>query len=209
MANVNQPGGLTPVRYRNGVAWTGAINFYSIAAADTQAYWPGDAVSTNVATAGTPGADTFGIPNVTLWTGATVPIRGVIVAIGTNPQGGPFINPSNLTLLSRPSGVATVPYYVGVVDDPNILFEVQEGGAGSVLLQGSVTRNVSLNIGTRTGTRILSPAFLDNATVATTATLQLKIYAAIQRTDNTPYTALQKWLVSINNHEFSPGTASL
>ena len=209
MVNQNMPGGLSPVRYRNGVAWSGAINFYSIAAADTQAYWPGDPVTTVVATAGTPGADTFGIPNVTLWAGPTVPVRGVIVAIGTNPQGGPFINPANLTLLNRPAGVATVPYYIAVVDDPNVLFEVQEGGAGAVLLAPSVSRNVGLNTGVRTGVRTLSPAFLDNATVAATATLPLKIYAAVQRADNAPYLVFQKWLVSINNHEFSPGTASL
>jgi hypothetical protein len=209
MANQNQPSGLAPVRYRNGSPWNGAVNFYSIAAADTNAYWIGDPVSTLVSTAGTPGGDSFGIPNVTLWAGATVPVRGVIVAIGTNPQGGPFINPNNLTQIYRPSGAAAVPYYVAVVDDPEVLFEIQEAGVHAVLTAASISRNVSLNTGTRSGTLLLSPTYLDNNTVSTTATLQLKIQAAIQRADNTPFTQYQKWLVSINNHEFSAGTASL
>lgn len=209
MANQNQPSGLAPVRYRNGSPWNGQASFYSIAAADTNAFFIGDPVSTLVSTAGTPGGDTMGVPNVTLWAGATVPIRGIIVAIGTNARGGPYINPNNLTAMSRPSGAQSVPYYVAVVDDPNVIFEIQEGGAGSVLTAASISRNVSINTGTRANGVNLSPAYLDNNTVGTTATLALKILSAVQRSDNTPFTQYQKWLVAINNHEFSSGTASL
>lgn len=208
MPNQNQPTGFSPVRHLNGAPYNGAVNIYAIAAADTAAYWPGDPVSTMVATAGTPGADTWGIPNVTLWAGATVAIRGFIMAIGTNPQGGPYINPANLTLTNRPSGAATSIYYVAVADDPDLLFEVQEAGVGAVLLAASVTRNVSINTGTRTGSRTFSPAYLDNNTVAVTATLPLKIMRAVQRSDNTPYTQYQKWWVMVNNHEMRGGTAS-
>ena len=208
MANQNQPSGFSPVRHRSGAPYTGSVSIYAIAAADTAAYWPGDPVSTMVASAGTPGADTWGIPNVTLWAGATVAVRGVIMALGINPQGGPYINPNNLTLTNRPSGANTAIYYAAVADDPDLVFEVQEAGAGSVLLAASVSRNVSINTGTRTGSRTFSPAYLDNNTVNTTVTLPVKILSAVQRSDNTPYTTFQKWLVMFNNHEFRAGTVS-
>ena len=41
----------------------------------------------------------------------------------------------------------------------------------------------------------------------TTATLNLKVLQAVQRPDNTPYTAYQRFLVQINNHDFSGGTS--
>ena len=205
MANANQSSGLAPVRYRNGNPWNGAINYYCILAADTNAFWIGDPVTT----IGNAGGDAKGWPSVTLGA-AGAAVRGVIVGLGTIAGGGPYINPNNLTAISRPLGAATVNYYAAVVDDPDVLFEIQEAGAGAVLTTGSISRNVNLNIGTRNAAAVplLSPAFLDNNTVNTTATLNLKIYQAIQRMDNTPFTAFQKWLVSINNHEFSGGTAS-
>jgi hypothetical protein len=161
MANASTLSGLSPVRYLSGSPWNGAVNLYCILPADTNAYWIGDAVTT----IGNANADANGIPAVTL-AAAGAAIRGVIVGIGTAaPGSGPYINPNNLAAISRPSGAQTPTYYVAVVDDPDVLFEIQEGGAGSVLTATSVNRNVNLNTGTRSGTLNVSPAFLDNNTV--------------------------------------------
>lgn len=203
MANANQPSGLAPVRYRNGNPWNGAVNLYCILAAATPQFWIGDPVTT----IGNAGADTFGIPAVTL-AAAGAAVRGVIVGLGTLGPGGPYVNPNNLNQLTRPAGAQAGNWYAAVVDDPNVLFEIQEGGIGAVLTASSVNRNVNFNLGTRTATLGLSPCFLDNNTVNTTATLNLKIFQAAQRVDNAPFAAFQKWLVSINNHEFSSGTTS-
>lgn len=205
MANANQPSGLAPVRYRNGNLWNGAVNYYSILAANTNAFWIGDPVTT----IGNAGGDAAGWPSVTL-ASAGAAVRGVIVAMGTNLGGGPYINPNNLTSIARPLGAATVNYYAAVCDDPDVLFEIQEAGAGATLLTASISRNVNFNTGTRNPATVplLSPTFLDNNTVNTTATLNLKIYQAVQRMDNIPFTTFQKWIVAINNHEFSGGTAS-
>lgn len=202
MPNANQPSGLSPVRYLSGSPWNGAVNLYCVLAADTNRFAIGDAVTT----IGNANADGNGIPAVTL-AAAGAAVRGVIVGIGVAPAGGPYINPNNLGALSRPS-VTTLIYYLAVVDDPYVLFEIQEAGAGAVLGASSVNRNVNLNIGTRVDGMLVSPAFLDNNTVNTTATLNLKIISAIQRIDNTFAAANQKWLVKINNHEFSGGTTS-
>lgn len=203
MANQNQPAGLAPVRYLNGAPWNGAVNIYTILAADTAQYWIGDVVTT----IGNAGADSFGNPAVTL-AAAGAASRGVIVGLGTNRM-GPYINPANLNSpLTRPSGAAAVNWYCAVVDDPMVLFEVQEAGVGAVLTSSSVNRNVNFNTGTRTSTLLLSPTFLDNNTVNTTATLNLKIISAAQRADNTPYAQYQKWWVLLNSHEFRAGTTS-
>jgi len=202
MANVNQLSGLAPVRYRSGAPWSGACNIYTILAANTNFFFVGDPVTT----IGNAGGDTAGRPTVTL-ASAGAATRGVIIGIGTNPN-GPWINPNDLTKIYRPSGAQSVDYYCAVVDDPDVLFEIQEGGGGAALTTSSVSRNVNFNTGTRAVTGVgLSPAFLDNATVNTTATLNLKIMSLIQRMDNA-FGTYAKWLVSINSHEYSAGTAS-
>jgi hypothetical protein len=203
MANQNQPAGFMPVRYRSGAPWNGAVNFYTYLAAETAQVWIGDPVTT----VGSANADAFGTPAVKL-ASAGAAVRGVVVGIGTFAQGGPYINPNNLTLFTRPVNAQSGNYYFAVVDDPDVIFEIQEAGAGSTLLAASCNRNANFNLGTRTATLPLSPTFLDNNTVNTTSTLNCKILGAVQRADNTPFTQYQKWLVSINNHEFSTGTTS-
>jgi hypothetical protein len=135
-------------------------------------------------------------------------MRGVIVGLGTI-RNGPYINPNNLNSLpSRPAGAQAANWYALVIDDSNVIFEIQEAGAGSVLTSASVNRNVNFNLGTRTSSLTISPAFLDNNTVSTTSTLNLKILQVVQRPDVTPFAQFAKWLVTINNHEFSGGTTS-
>ena len=202
MANQNQPSGFAPVRYRSGAPWNGAVTTYAFLAAETVQVWIGDPVTT----VGSANADASGVPAVKL-AAAGAAVRGIVVGIGTNPFGG-YFNPNNLNLLTRPVGAQTANYYLAVVDDPDVLFEIQEAGAGSVLLAASTNRNANFNLGTRTATLGLSPTFLDNNTVNTTSTLNCKIFGAVQRADNTPFTTFQKWLVSLNNHEFSTGTTS-
>lgn len=204
MANVSAIAGLVPVRYRSGAPWNGAVSFYTYLAAETAQLWIGDPVTT----VGSANGDSLGVPAVKLAT-AGAAVRGVVVSIGTAPQGAAYFNPNNLNVINRPTGAQTINYYLAVVDDPDVIFEIQEGGVGAVLTATSINRNVNFSTGTRpNSTIVVSPAFLDNNTVNTTSTLNLKILGAVQRPDNTPFTALQKWLVSINNHEFSTGTTS-
>src|ERR1700757_1877027 len=151
--------GFAAVKYKDGNPWNGQAKQYCILAADTAQYWIGDPVTT----IGNAGADTFGVPAVTLGVAGTA-VRGVIVALGTI-RNGPFINPNNLNQLpTRPAGAQSVNWYALVADDPNILFEIQEAGAGSVLTSSSVNRNANFNTGTRTSTLTISPAFLDTNT---------------------------------------------
>ena len=45
--------------------------------------------------------------------------------------------------------------------------------------------------------------------INTTATLNLKILGSPMRLDHIPYTTYQRFLVSINNHDFAGGVAGV
>jgi hypothetical protein len=208
MANLNAPSGLSPVMYRNGNFWNGQVRLYAVAATDTNPYYVGDLVkidSTNF-------ADANGIPYVTRATaGAGVSLRGVVSAVGLaipyGYQGGPFVNPNDLTKNFRPTGAQTSVYYLAVVDDPDVVFEIQEDTTSSPGQASAMTKNCTPTIANPATGVFVSGFTLNSNTYATGATLQLKVIQSVQRPDNTPYTAYQKLLVTINQHDFSGGTA--
>lgn len=220
MAFVNpiKPSGLSPVQFLSGTKYTGQAHMYSIPASDaTYNYFQGDLVSA-IGGGGSTAADVNGIPSVVMTT-AGVAACGVIVAIGTIPQGGPYINPNDLSKTYAPK-VKTQAYYVLVADDPNIIFEVQEGGTGTNFTSNATQRNANIILGAAstaaapTGIYISQTQMDNTAAAAVTATLNLKIVRFAQRIDNhfvtTPSTGGQgqKWWVMINNHQYRAGILS-
>jgi hypothetical protein len=213
--NVSKPSGLSPVRYLNGAKYDGKGQMYAILAADTNPYFPGDLVTPQNT------GDAQGNPCVTLATAGN-PAVGVIVAVGTLNTGtgylvpgGPYVNPNNLAPVNRPSGAQSVVYYALVSDDPNIIYEIQEGGAATNLTTAACNNNANiLYAAPATGVNV-SGTTINNASVATTATLNLKILRLSQRVDNhfstSPATggAGQKWEVIINNHVYRGGTLGI
>lgn len=209
MANVNRPSGFTPVQYLNGAPWNGQARLYSIAAAYGTALYIGDPVISS----GT--ADTNGIPGIAI--GATTGgLRGVIVGLydsgsATAPLSGTsvggIVNP-NITY--RPASNANV-WYASVVDDPNVLFSLQEESNGTQIAATEIGLNTISKSGTGNGfiSGWLLPS-VTGATPAVTATLQLKLMGLIQAPAATNvFGAYAKHLVQINVHELSHGTGSL
>ena len=205
MANLNAPSGLSPVMYRNGNAWNGQVRMYGIAAANTNAIYIGDPLAIDA----TNFSDINGITFLTKAT-AGASMRGVCVGIGLalpyGFQGGPYINPNNLNIQYRPSGAQPTNYYVAVVDDPDLIYEIQEDTSGAPGAAAQMTKNVNLSFGAPATGVYLSGAMALSSSYATTATLNLKVIQAVQRSDNIPFTAYQKLLVTINNHDFNAGT---
>lgn len=200
MPNINAPSGLAPVRYLNGSPWNGQAQLYSILQANGSAYAIGDPVVVGGS------ADPNGVANVVLATAGTGnQVTGVIVSAGSIVNGGFMADPNNLATTVIPAA-KTKNYYVMVANDPNIVFEVQEGGAGAALTVTDVSNNFNLLSGTNSG--YLSGWTLDNASAATTATLQLKLIGLVQRKDNA-LGQYAKWLVKINNHTYAAGTAGV
>lgn len=198
MANADRPSGLTPVRYLNGSPWNGACNIYHVDSTEANALAIGDPVAFSG------DAHTNGVASVTLGTaGATT--LGVIVALGSVVGESVYIDPTDLTLRVIPA-TKTKDYYVAVVDDPNVVFEIQEVSAGTALTSAAVGLNADYVAGTNNG--YLSAFELNNVGEATTATLNCKILGLARKPDNA-YGEHAKWLVLLNNHAFRTGVAGV
>lgn len=199
MANSNKPCGFKPVGYLNGAPWNGQSRVYSIAASYGTALYIGDPVISS----GT--ADANGVPGIAI--GATTgALRGVIIGLGKS-EGSAGFNPSNLDITYRPASDTAV-WYAKVVDDPNVIFEIQEESNGTALAATDVGLNTISKSGTGNG--YVSGWLLPSATGATpntTATLQLRLLGLARRSDNA-FGAYAKWLVQINVHELAHGTGA-
>lgn len=202
MANANRPMGLWPVKHLTGAPFNGQGNLYQIAAADTNAYAIGDPVISSGS------GDANGVPGITL-AAATGNIRGVILGLGKSTgnaiafEAGLF-NPDNLNQTIRPSGAQASDWYALVADSPDLIFEVQEVGTGTALAAVDIGLNTNLLVGANNGFQ--SGWLLDNATKGTTSTLQVRILG-LNRSQDNAFGAYAKWLVKINSHELSAGTA--
>jgi len=203
VANTNKPSGLTPVQYLNGAPWNGQARLYSIAASYATALYIGDPVISS----GT--ADANGVPGIAIY-GGTGAIRGVIVGLGKYE--GLIANPSNLDITYRPASDPAV-WYAMVVDDPNVLFEVQEHANGTALAATEIGLNTILQSGTGNG--YVSGWLLSSttdATAATTATLAVRLMGLVRRLnpDGTwnSFGAYAKHLIKINVHELGTGTGA-
>lgn len=200
MANANRPTGATSIKRLDGSPWNGRLNIYSIPSTDGNAYAIGDPV----ASSGSGSAG--GVPAVTLATGGTGnAIRGFIMTMGGTSFPGFYADPTNLNTIIIPATKLTT-YYVGVCDDPWILVEMQEDSIGNNLAATDIGSNINLVAGTNNG--YVSGWMLDSSTVATGATLQMKLYALSQRADNA-IGQYGKWLALVNNHELKVGSTGI
>lgn len=205
MSNQNKPTGFSPVQYVNGAPWNGQVRIYSVAVSQANPILIGDPVASSGS------SDVYGVQGVTLATAGSA-VRGVVVAGGGifpagNPlPGGPYISPNNLALLTVPAS-NTVVQYVAVVDDPMVMFEIQEIGTGTFFVAADVGLNANFTLGTA-GVAPFSGALLDNANKGTTAALNCRIWGLAQRTDNT-FGQYAKYLVTLNNHELHAAVAGV
>ncbi len=205
MANVSKVAGLKPVGYLNGSPWNGQARKYYVPATNATAIYVGDPVTL------TGDGDTNGVPGVV--TGAAgAAIIGVVVGVVV-ADAGVSLQGTTIDLTRRSLPVSTAGYVL-VADDPNIIFEVEEGvsgGAGTALTSAAIGLNANLVLkAAPTATYQDSGWVVDNSTEAATATLNVKLLGLAQREDNA-FGAAAKWLVKINNHVYgaSTGTAGI
>lgn len=212
MANVAKIAGLTPVKLLSGANWDGRANLYHIDSGDTNAYYPGDPVSLKAGTATIAGEDA-GLQTLTVGQVAGTNV-GVIVSVGTTPRGGPMINPNDLSKTFAPA-TKTVPYYALVVDDPNVIFEITENGAGSRFTVAATSKNANFALAAPATGVVVSGAFLDDGTAAaTTSTFNLKLLGLAQKIDSgsglyNTYGQYAKWWCLLNNHFYLAGRTGI
>ena len=190
MANVDMPAGLKPVRYMSGAPYNGAVNAYSTATGDATAIFIGDPVIIS----GT--AQTInGVIYQDVDQAATGDvIVGVVIAV--DPVLGSGANGRD----STKHRAASTQRIVYVADDPNLLFEIQEVSGGTPLAAADIGLNANFVVGSGNATTGLSGVELNNATEATTNTLDLQIVGFANRVDN-EIGEHAKYLVRINRHQ--------
>ena len=208
MANPNRASGFTPKSYLNGAEWNGQARVYSIAASYATALYVGDPCISS----GT--ADAYGIQGIAIG-GATGALRGVIIGLydsgnTTGIPGGVTVgNIFNPVISYRPASHVNV-WYASVVDDPNVLFEIQENSNGTQLAAADIGLNTISKSGTGNG--YVSGWLLcssTDASPATTATLQLRLMGLSQYPAAlNVFGAYAKHLVKINVHELGTGTGA-
>ena len=207
MANTSRIRGFVPSHYLNGVQWNGQFRIYYHPASDATTIGVGDPVTMLVGG----GSDTSGrFPSVIRAAAATT-IVGVAIGFGTVPTGiqgvdpAVMFDPTNLTLAYGPASTA---YYVAVVDDPFVIFEVQEDSdtvnIGTTDVMGTVEM-LAANCNTSTG---LSGYTIDSST----ATGLIDYYTwRIMRLVDRPDNAIgqyAKWYVLCNRHHYLSGGAA-
>ena len=196
MANVSRVNGLSVIKNLIGGASTGQVNLYFIPSTNASNVFIGDPVkadTTGDTTAA--GGQGLGVQSV-VPSGAAEASVGVVVGFATNP----------LNLNTPQFRAASTGRYVLVSDDPNQIYEVQT--SNGTLTLADVGLNASFGISAGSTTTGSSGVTLDVATVATTATLPLKIVGFVQRPDNEIGNPNSKVLVKINNSQLATGTGT-
>lgn len=197
MANQNKPSGLSPVKYLGGADWDGKGNIYFIGSANTDILSIGDPVKLSG-----DGDTVRGIPGVVRATAGATAV-GVILAIGTSPDGGPYIDPTNLSVVAAPA-TKTKNYYALIADDPSTIFQAQEVNSGTALTSAAIGENIDfLAANPATGVNV-SAFTLDNANHDTTSTRNCKLLG-LARLPNNAFGLASQWLVLINNHAYRTG----
>src|SRR6266446_4945657 len=195
MSNVNAPNGLAPVRTIINANWSQSINLYVIPSGDTSQYGVGDIVLSKA------GSDVNGVPYIKKATASSVP-RGILIGVDPVLQSGVSLvgNPLALEKLTIPA-TKTKDYYVYVVDDPNIIFEIQGDNTTTLTPASFIGLNANPVIGNPVGVSPFSSTVLNTATVATTSTFMMKILSLTQR-PGADFTAYTRFLCKWNAHEF-------
>jgi len=189
MANANTPYGLRPYSYVWGAPYAGAVRVYAVPANNGTALYYGDPVKLI-----TNSSDGNGVQNVVIGTAAGGAYTlGSFMGIANNAGQTTIPVLQNQT----PYLAASQAAYVYVVDDPFVLYAIQEDSLGGAMVSGASGRNADLIAGSGSTVTSQSGWLLDSSTLQTTNTLQLRIIQLLQEVDNAVGT-YAKWLVKLN-----------
>lgn len=178
--------GLKPVRYMNGAPWDGKMTKYYKSASVILG------IGDPVVLSGT--ADSLGVPAVTRAAAASGTITGVFM--GMDP---------NLSDLTKRGMAAADAGYCYVVDDPNVIFQIEEDGDTTPVAAADVGEFADLaTVGNANTTTWVSTVQLDSSTASDED--QLRILGLSQIVGNAIMadTSSTKgiWDVIINEHTY-------
>jgi hypothetical protein len=205
MASVSRISGLRLVKNQTGGSMTGQVETMFVPASDASVIMVGDPVKL----LGDARAAS-GVPTVTRISGATdIPV-GVVVGISFEGQGDvtnvPPVNDLNTPVYRR----ASTDRYLLVCVDPGAVYEVQASQTSqtAATVTSWVGSNASFTTTAGSTTTGASGVQIDTTTVATTATLPMKIVGIPNRPDNIPGDAFINLYVRLNSSSFASGTGA-
>jgi hypothetical protein len=191
MANSDIPAGLRPVGHLMGASWNGKANVYYIPSTDDTDTFIGDLVTLEGS------ADATGkYPTVAQHTAADTANVGVIIGFGKDPS--LMADPDNLSMKYREGGVAM---YCLVVDDPFVIFEIQEDSVGGSIAATSVGLATNIVVGSGSTTTGKSGMELDSSDVSTDTAGTCRLLRIVNRPDNELGDHC-KWQVLIAEHAY-------
>ncbi len=194
MANADFAFGLKPVMHRDGTPFSNtALRPYSTAAGDGTLLGIGDPVKL---------AGTSQTVNGRILSDVTRAATGDVivgVVVGVAP------NPADLTSRYRAASTLREVY---IADVPDLIFEIQEVSGGTALTADDAGLNANFVVAAASTVTGFSNVELNNATEATTNTLDLHIMGPVNRVDN-EIGENCKWLVTINRHQFRNQVAGI
>jgi hypothetical protein len=197
MANRDAPFGLRPVRHLNGNPWNGAVRQYYVPSGDSTAIFIGDPVTItgNANSTEIQGCPVGSLSEVTRATVGDTPGTGTFIA-------GVVVGVAPVTADSLKYRAASTERILLVVDDPDVVFEIQNDAA--VTVDGIVGFNAVL-IATHAGSTVtgLSGIELDCSSdvPAADASNQLYVIGLAKKQDNSATEANAVWEVLINAHQ--------
>lgn len=192
MANADIPRGLVPVSGLSGQPYNASATIFSTAAADGTAIFIGDPVKLSGTSQTVNGAVYADVDQA-----ATGDVMvGVVVGVIADTRDSPIYRAASTVRL------------LVVETNPNTLFEIQEVSGGTALTADAIGLNANFVVGTGSIVTGMSGVELNNATEATTNTLDLQIVGFVNRADN-EIGEHAKWLVRINRHQFANQIAGI
>lgn len=193
----NAPKGLQPVRKLDGSAWTSALNTYQIATDYATALYTGDPVavaSSGYLAVGAAGSAITGV------------FMGVKYIDSTGTAKFQAYWPGNPGVLTGSTVEALV------IDDPNVVYTIQEtnaaGAAGTPLALADRGLNANFLYTAGSAATGQSAVSLNNASEADTSTLNLKIID-LDPTPGNAVGAFANWLVTINSSLYKAGVTGV
>lgn len=191
MANTDKPFGLKPVGHLTTGSFNGKVNIYYHHASDAVAIYRGDLVQMNEEA--NEAEPTGKYPSVIQHVAGQEDNVGVAVGFGSTPQ----LAAINTNLNSPQYCPASTAMYIAVVDDPNVIFEIQEDSVGNAVTIDEVGKFCDIVVGSGSTTTGTSAMELDSNLAGANGTL--RIYRLANREDNA-IGDHAKWLVLINEH---------
>jgi hypothetical protein len=189
MANTDNAIGLVPARLGHGGSWNGAMEVFCVPATDNTVTYLGAPIKL----AGD--ADANVVPTATTATTSGEPVVGVCVAVFPNVATDPTYR------------AASTLRYIGVLTDPDQLYEVQvTGTALTSTMIGNVCDWATPTTGTTATGRSLVEANLSTVSAAGDGTEDFTIVRLVPRVDN-EIGADAKVYVRLNNFEYVDANA--